>query len=129
MPSLHPEFQIEQPNALRVSRAAISPKSASTQDTTQKPISRTVTGRGSGVGLHALVRPPTFRSPRRLPRSEQWLARSWLEALWLCKRLRCCKVVVQRGIDLLHAFKRTWALEIRLKHQGIVGEWLRIRIE
>jgi hypothetical protein len=45
----------EQPNALRVSRAASLPKSASIQDTTQDPISRTVSGRDSGVGLHALV--------------------------------------------------------------------------
>jgi len=49
-------MSLKQPNALRVSRAALSPSSASIQDTTQSPISRTVLGRGSGVGLHALVR-------------------------------------------------------------------------
>jgi len=50
--------QSKQPNALRVSRAAFFPKSASTQDTTHNPILAQILGRGSGVGLHALVRMP-----------------------------------------------------------------------
>ena len=54
-------------NALRVSRAAVFPKCASTQDITQNLISRTVSARGSGVGLHALVS-PLFGVRNCLPR-------------------------------------------------------------
>ena len=50
-------FFAKVPNALRVSRAAFSPKYASIRSTLHNQFSRTVSGRDSGVGLHALVRP------------------------------------------------------------------------